>query len=329
MSDAALLDAFEQVRALLYHHPSEAKDAAALPALLELAHAKRYPAALHLLGQMYWEGIAVEPDLDRAFALVSEAVDAGHRPAMDSLASMHLVGAGCPRNFAEALRWHRRLRDESGTTTDLWQRVHIGAVGLDKYQFVDALEIELNDQRLVAEDALLERINLALLDLKGTAVRLQSEEIARNPGAYGNVGPRQLPCAGVSGPATASHLLCGEATIDHFGLRDGWSGATRLFPLRDFHGVGAPVGFDRLERISILASGSRSAELDGREIAAIRQAFARRARFDLRKELRRIAGRLGLSDRRFDQDGPIELSLIGHTLGCAVSLKYRGGWSLT
>jgi TPR repeat protein len=56
------------------------------------------------LGRMYRNGVGMERDSVRAFALIRQAARDGHAPAMFILSAMLAAGEGAPKDVAEARR---------------------------------------------------------------------------------------------------------------------------------------------------------------------------------------------------------------------------------
>jgi TPR repeat protein len=69
-------------------------------------------AAANRLGELYWKGEGVLPQLDKARALFQRAAVAGEVNAMYNFAGMLSDGLGGPRDTDKALDWYARAADE-------------------------------------------------------------------------------------------------------------------------------------------------------------------------------------------------------------------------
>ena len=161
MKSESISEALSEIRGAIYSDVGGLVEIKAVEKLKLLADQK-VPEAMHQLGQLLWEGVAVHADVEKAFRNISEAVAVGHSPAMTSLGAMSMVGAGCERNFATALNWYRRRSE----TWDGMSDIRIGRVGLTDYEFRSAFSLEINSRRLEAPDSVLERFNHWRLESK-------------------------------------------------------------------------------------------------------------------------------------------------------------------
>lgn len=71
----------------------------------QLAATNGYLAALYWLGNLYYEGLGVDENIERAFACYEQAAKAGLADAMNNYADMYLRGETVEQNETIAYHW--------------------------------------------------------------------------------------------------------------------------------------------------------------------------------------------------------------------------------
>jgi hypothetical protein len=70
--------------------------------------------AMNYVGEIYEQGLGVEPDYPLAAEWFRKAADKGHSPSMINLGSLYEAGRGVPQDLTQAMNWYRKA---SGLTT--------------------------------------------------------------------------------------------------------------------------------------------------------------------------------------------------------------------
>lgn len=246
----------------IYGYKSTLSKNEALEKLEHLSERKE-PVAMLLLGHALWEGISDSPDINRAFCLTSEAAATGYSSAMTFLGAMHMVGAGCRKDFDEALKWYRLGREAEDGCDLLSPRLR--KAGLMCYEFRDSFSLRINDRNLEAPVDVLEKLNHWRLDLKARFIDAQQEILSRNPGIWDITSPWDLPFKGYIG---GSYLrVSGENTIEKIGYREDFVGVKSEFWMSwsDFPDAGSPIELGQLSELQGISesdvSGIRKAYL--------------------------------------------------------------------
>jgi uncharacterized protein len=73
---------------------------------------KKYPRGMIIAGGLYIEGELVEPDAERGFALIQEAVEMGDPDAMFAIASCYEDGEGVKASPARAKYWRKQALEK-------------------------------------------------------------------------------------------------------------------------------------------------------------------------------------------------------------------------
>lgn len=175
--------------------PNSATDAEAVQRLHLLVD-RQVPEALTIFANLLWHGYGVEKDVERAFALASQAADLGDLNALVLLASMHFEGAGCERNLAKSLELITRFDNEAPSLPIYLQ---INEVGPGYFNFYNELTMRVNGSRAAAPLEVLEEFLNWVVDCKRKVIAKQSAIIKRNPGALGGRSHRRLPYKGSIG----------------------------------------------------------------------------------------------------------------------------------
>ena len=68
------------------------------------------------LANMYFNGLGVAKDHEKAAAWFLESAKQGYRTSQDRLAMMYLKGQGVPQNFSNAAEWFRKAAEENAET---------------------------------------------------------------------------------------------------------------------------------------------------------------------------------------------------------------------
>lgn len=233
--------------------PNSATDAEAVQRLHLLVD-RRVPKALTIFANLLWHGYGVEKDVERAFALASQAADLGDLNALVLLASMRFEGAGCERNLAKSLELINRFNHEAPTAPIYLQ---INEVGPGYFNFYNQLTMRVNGSGVTAPLETLEEFLNWVVNCKRKVIAKQSAIIDRNPDALGGRSRRRLPYKGSIGGSI--FLLKGKESISHVGVENGLVDEQIWFETSRFAGWPIGVGFgDLTEFNSIPAS-----ELDG------------------------------------------------------------------
>jgi hypothetical protein len=294
MPSESISKALSAIRGTIYSDVGGLAEIKAVEKLQRLSDQK-VPEALHQLGQLLWEGIAVQADEGKAFRYISEAVSMGHSPAMTSLGAMYMVGAGCEKSFAAALNWYRRGRE----TWDKMPSIQFGRVGLNKYEFRSEFNLELNGRRLVAPDSVLERFNHWRLESKAKFIDKQSATLEKNPNALGGVSKRQLPFKGYIGGSC--FRISGAKHIEKIGFREELIGSEFWVNWSEFLGAGLPISFGDLTSLDNLPTD---------EVQGIRNAYITQINSKHQGLIEKILAQLGLPSIFPEQEEEFELQLI-------------------
>ena len=229
--------------------PNAATDAEAVQRLHLLVD-RQVPEALTIFANLLWHGYGVKKDVERAFALASQAADLGDLNALVLVASMHFEGAGCERNFAKSLELINRFDDEVPSAPIYLQ---INEVGPGYFNFYNELTMRVNGSGVAAPLEMLEEFLNWIVACKRKVIAHQSVIIDRNPDALGGRSRRRLPFKGSIGGSI--FLLKGMATISHVGVENGLLGEKIWFETSRFTGWPNGVSFgDLTEFNSIPAS---------------------------------------------------------------------------
>lgn len=70
--------------------------------------------AMYFLGELYFQGIGVEADLEKAGAYLRQACESGNRRAMPTYAKMLFLGDGVAQDYDESASWFYTLSDDDG-----------------------------------------------------------------------------------------------------------------------------------------------------------------------------------------------------------------------
>jgi hypothetical protein len=233
--------------------PNSATDAEAVQRLHLLVD-RQVPEALTIFANLLWHGYGVEKDVERAFALASQAADLGDLNALVLLASMHFEGAGCERNLAKSLELITRFDNEAPSLPIYLQ---INEVGPGYFNFYNELTMRVNGSRAAAPLEVLEEFLNWVVDCKRKVIAKQSAIIKRNPGALGGRSHRRLPYKGSIGGSI--FLLKGKETISHLGVENGLVGEQIWFETSRFIGWPKGVSFGDLTEFN----STPATELDG------------------------------------------------------------------
>ena len=307
MQHEIIPEALSEIRRIIYRNLGGQAEIKAIEKLEQLADQK-VPEAMHLLGQLLWEGIAIQADVGKAFRYISEAVEMGHSPAMTSLGGMYMVGAGCEKSFAAAIKWHR-LRAETWNTS---APIRIGRVGLGDYEFRSEFSLELNGRRLMAPDSVLEKLNHWRLEVKTKYIDKQSAILEKNPDALGGVSKRVLPFKGAIGGSCLR--IFGSKYIEKIGFREEWIGSEFYIRWSEFSGAGLPVSFGDLTSLY---------NLPAEEVEGIRNAYIRQINSKPQGLIENFSARTCFSSILPEQD-EFELQLIGSSVHRETKLLCAG-----
>ncbi len=85
----------------------EARDAPAAIAQFEAGIAAGDMASANALGEVFFFGVGVEPELERACDLFESAAHTGHMVAQHNIATCYFQGAGRPRDYEQSLYWYQ------------------------------------------------------------------------------------------------------------------------------------------------------------------------------------------------------------------------------
>ncbi len=308
MQSENISEALTAIRATIYSDVGGLAEIKAVEKLEQLANQK-VPEAMHQLGQLLWEGVAVYADEEKAFRYISEAVAMGYSPAMTSLGAMCMVGAGCEKSFAAALNWYCRRRE----TWDGMPSIRIGRVGLNDNEFRSEFSLELNGRRLVAPDSVLERFNHWRLESKAKFIDKQSAILEKDPNALGGVSKRHLPFKGYIGGSCLR--ISGSKEIEKIGFREDSIGSEFWIRWSEFSGAGLPIGFGDLTSLDSLP-------LD--EVEGIRNAYITQINSKHQGLIEKFSARMGLSSTRPELQEEFELQLIGSSVHRETKLLCAG-----
>lgn len=232
------------------HSTTDAEAIQRLHSLLD----RQVPAALTLFANILWHGYGVEKDVERAFAVASQAADLGDLNALVLLASMRFEGAGCEQNFAISMELIDRFNDESPTIPIYLQ---INEVGPGYFDLCTEFTLKVNGNEATATLETLEAFVSWVVDCKRKVIAKQSAILDKSPGSLGGTSRRRLPYKGASGGSI--FLLKGKETISHIGVENGWIGERIWLEACCFTGWPEGISFgDLVEFPSIPASGLKS-----------------------------------------------------------------------
>jgi hypothetical protein len=309
MKSESISEVLSAIQGTIYSDVGGLAEIKAVEKLEQLADQK-VPEAIHQLGQLLWEGVAVHADEEKAFRYISEAVALGHSPAMTSLGAMCMVGAGCDKNFAAALNLYHRRRE----TWDGMPSIRIGRVGLNDNEFRSEFSLEMNGRRLVAPDSVLEKFNHWRLESKAKFIDKQSATLEKNPNALGGVSKRQLPFKGYIGGSCLR--ITGSKQIEKIGFREELIGSEFWISWSEFSGAGVPISLGDLTSLNSLP-------LD--EVEGIRNAYATHVKSKRHRSIiAKFLARLNLPSIRPEPQYEFELQLIGSSVHRETKLLCAG-----
>ena len=307
MKSESISEALWAIRGTIYSDVGGLAETKAVEKLEQLADQK-VPEAMHLLGQLLWEGVAFQADVEKAFLYISEAVEMGYSPAMTSLGAMYMTGAGCEQSFASALNWYRRRAE----TRDSFSLTRMGRVGLGEFEFRSEFGLELNGRRLVASDPVLEKFNHWRLEVKAKFIDRQSAILERNPDALGGISKRKLPYYGAIGGSCLR--ISGSKNIEKIGFREEWVGSEFWVRWSDFSEAGLPINFGDLTSLD---------NLPAEEVAGIRNAYLTQINSKPLGLIEQFSAQIGLSSIAPEPD-EFELQLIGSSVHRETKLLCAG-----
>ncbi|QRM18386.1 hypothetical protein GBK02_02715 [Dechloromonas sp. TW-R-39-2] len=214
----------------------------ALTALRSMAE-NNDPAAMHLLGQVLWDGLLVERDVLGALLLFESAIALNHPPALVSIGAYYHANAKSEADFERAANYYKAYfdwRQEEETRLGgeaviyAQNQVRLGEVGLTEREFFRSFAISMNGVSYTATTTVLKQINDWRLAAKRKVIEIQKKLYKRNPGKS-SFNPRTLPLAPMNG-FCATGALVGDQCITHLELSLGWEGQLHraCIPLTDF-----------------------------------------------------------------------------------------------
>lgn len=204
---------------------------------------KNDPAAMHQLGQIYWEGLLLECNESIALELFSKAVSLGYPPALISLGAMLHAKSETDADFEVALYYYRsftKWKKQRSSNMDSFhaicatQRlVHIGEVGLNEIEFLASFKVVIDGVAKNAPITVLRKINDWRLKAKQDVVEIQRNLYATDQKNNLHINPRKLPLVSTFGNGYTVRLT-GDESIKALGLIHGWSKIECWIPLNDF-----------------------------------------------------------------------------------------------
>jgi hypothetical protein len=75
--------------------------------------------AMNYVGEIYEQGLGVEPDYARAAEWFRKAADKGHSPSMINLGGLYEAGRGVPQDLTQAMNWYRKASGLATGTLEL------------------------------------------------------------------------------------------------------------------------------------------------------------------------------------------------------------------
>ena len=100
----------------------------------QLAATNGYLAALYWLGNLYYEGLGVDENIERAFACYEQAAKAGLADAMNNYADMYLRGETVEQNETIAYHWFSK----AAFYGDLYAANYLGHKAMQRTAFDEA-----------------------------------------------------------------------------------------------------------------------------------------------------------------------------------------------